>query len=114
MSETSNTGENRRAGTFTKGDPRINRKGRPESFDALRIMARAIANEKADKAAKKIGDPVKPEYKKMTVAERLLRSWAFSSDRQLQQGFIEVAFGKTPEKVDVGGEVKKTITIKYV
>jgi len=39
----SNTGRNR--GHFTKGDPRINRNGRPKSFDGLRTLARQIALE---------------------------------------------------------------------
>ena len=34
-------------GGFVKGDPRINRKGRPRSFKELRDLARQIAEEKA-------------------------------------------------------------------
>ena len=38
--------ENRKpGGKFVKGDPRINRNGRPKSFDALRALAQEIAHE---------------------------------------------------------------------
>ncbi len=35
----------KKSGRFTKGDPRINRNGRPKSFDALRALAQEIAHE---------------------------------------------------------------------
>lgn len=37
----------RKQGTFVKSDPRINRKGRPKSFDGLRALAQEIAHEVA-------------------------------------------------------------------
>lgn len=82
----------RKPGTFTKGDPRINRKGRPRSFDALRELARQIAHE-----AVLVGD------KKMTVIEAILRQWAQSKNPQLQRGFVEIAYGKVPDEMRVGG-----------
>lgn len=82
---------------FTKGDPRINRKGRPKSFDALRQLAQQIAHEKA---RNKSGVVVIDGHS-VTVAEAILRKWASSSKPVLQQQFIAVAFGKVPQPVDV-------------
>ena len=82
---------------FTKGDPRINRKGRPKSFDALRELAQTIAHE----AALTAGQPLVIDGHIVTVAEAILRQWAQSKNPQLQQRFIEVAFGKVPDKLDI-------------
>jgi len=82
---------------FTKGDPRINRKGRPKSFDALRELAQQIAHEEA----KSGGAPVVVGGHKATVAEMILRQWAASKNPQLQRAFIEVAFGKVPESHNI-------------
>ena len=82
---------------FVKGDPRINRKGRPKSFDALRTLAQDIAHEKA----KAGGNTVVIDGHSVTVAEAILRQWAQSKNPALQQKFIEVAFGKVPQAVDI-------------
>lgn len=105
----SNTGQNR-PGQFQKGDPRINRKGRPKSFDALRELAQAIAHEEAkDKSGKEIVI----NGKLATITEAILRKWAASGDPKLQQAFIEVAYGKTPTVTELtgkGGEPLEIIT----
>lgn len=87
---TSNTGENRKPGTFTKGDRRINRKGRPKSFDALRELAQQIAHEELQS-----GDM------RMTTTEAILRKWATSKDPRLQMQFMDVAYGKVPIKQEI-------------
>jgi len=84
----------KKPGTFQKGDPRINRKGRPKSFDALRTLALAISHEEAISK----GKPVIIDNHKATVTEMILRQWAASSNPQLQRAFVEVAFGKVPDK----------------
>lgn len=93
---------------FQKGagvDPRINRKGRPHSFDALRSLAQSIANEVArgkgrlDENGNPIpGEPVIIEGHTATVAEMIMRKWAQSTDPRFQVAFIEYAYGKVPVK----------------
>jgi len=93
---------------FVKGDPRINRKGRPRSFDALRALAQEIAHETATKD----GMPLIIEGHKVTVAEAILRTWALSKNAQLVKGFIEIAYGKVPDAVDLAGMMVHTVNIK--
>jgi hypothetical protein len=100
--KSSNTVQNRKAGTFTKGDPRINRNGRPKSFDAFRELALQIAGETVSDGMKKLGqEEPKPEVAKLPIAEFILRKWAFSNDSKLQKAFTEVAFGKVPDVIDI-------------
>lgn len=94
-----------------KKDPRINRKGRPKSFDALRSLAQQIAHEKAKSGSK----VVIIDNHAVTVAEAILRSWAMGKDKRKQQAFMEIAFGKVPSPVEISGkdgeDVKVTIYI---
>ena len=103
MAESRDTGEKqeRKPGTFSKGDPRINRSGRPKTFDQLRSLAQEIAHEVAISKEK----PVVINGKTVTVTEVIMRQWAQSKDPRLQQKFIEVAYGKTPEQVLLTGSV---------
>ncbi len=85
---------------YVKGDPRINRSGRPKTFDQLRSLAQEIAHE----AAASGGKPVIINGKTVTVTEVIMRQWAQSKDPRLQQKFVEIAFGKTPDIVEVTGK----------
>ena len=109
----SNTTTKQRGGVtgkgFVKGDPRINRNGRPKSFDALRALAQDIAHEKA----KAGGNTVVIDGHSVTVAEAILRQWAQSKNPTLQRQFIEVAFGKVPQAVEVSGKDGAPIVIQW-
>lgn len=85
---------------FKKGDPRINRKGRPKNFDATRSLAQSIAHE----VATKDGEPIIIEGHIATVAEMILRQWASSKNPQLQKAFVEYAFGKVPKRQEHTGK----------
>lgn len=84
---------------FVKGDPRINRKGRPKNFDAFRELAQAISHEEA----KSGGAPLIVNGHVATVAEAILRQWAQSKDPRLQIAFVEFAFGKPPVRNELTG-----------
>jgi hypothetical protein len=90
---------------FTKNDPRINRKGRPRTFDALRTLAQQIAHE----VALKDGAPLVISGRTVTVAEAILRSWATSKNPMLQKAYIEIAFGKVPDNLDITSAGEKII-----
>jgi len=74
---------------FSKGDKRINRLGRPASFDQLRKLAQSIAVEVVETKA----------GEKITVVDAIMRTWAQSKDPRLVQAFIGYAYGKIPDVI---------------
>jgi len=99
---------------FVKGDPRINRKGRPKSFDALRSLAQEIAHEAAKQSKEQGGGPVVIDGHVVTVTEAIMRQWAMSKDPRLQQKFIEVAYGQVPSVTRLEGQDGGPMVIKVV
>ena len=100
---------------FVKGDPRINRKGRPKTFDAARELAQQIAHEEARLKTKDDGtpgDPVIVNGHRATVIEMIMRQWATSKVPALQQAFVEYAYGKPPTKTEITGANGGPVLVK--
>jgi len=89
---------------FTKNDPRINRNGRPKSFDQCRTLAQQIAHEVVVRSRDGL---------EITTAEAILRQWANSPEPMLQNKFMEIAFGKVPDKLETIIDDKRTLTLYY-
>ena len=92
---------------FVKGDPRINRKGRPKSFDALRQLAQSLANEPA---VNKDGIEVVIDDHIATQAEMILRDMMRSNPER----FVEIAYGKVKDEVELTGSAKTPLVVKVV
>ena len=80
---------------FKAGDPRINRKGRPKSFDALRELAQEIAVEPAKNAD---GQTIVINDKIVTRIEAALR--VMLTDKKMFGLFLEYAYGKPKQDVE--------------
>lgn len=107
MDSNSNTARNSKSPPgkpFQKNDPRINRKGRPKSFDAWRALSLAIAHEAAQEQDE-TGNPKPIEINGhiATNAEMVLRRWWTSRDIRMEIQATEIAFGKVPDNVEVSG-----------
>jgi len=114
MTNSSNTTDNSkkakpRGKPFKKNDPRINRKGRPKTFDALRTLAQQIAHECALDSRTK--QPLVISGRKVTIAEAILRGWAMSGNKKYEALFVEVAFGKVPAAVELRADIQGSITL---
>ena len=92
---------------FVKGDPRINRKGRPRTFDQLRRLALSLLNEPAKGPD---GRPLVIDGHVATNVEIILRS-AMRNPR-FAQWILEVAYGKVPDKVEVSGRDGAPIEVR--
>lgn len=93
---------------FKKGDERINRGGRPRSFDAARAIARRIAEEMVTVSGAG-GKSVE-----MSRAEVIFRQWAQSKNPISQQNFIYAAFGKVPDEIVINPESRIILEVEYV
>ena len=92
---------------FKKGDPRINRDGRPKDAVSLAALVRRIGHEVA---TTKDGKPViGPDGKPVTVVEVIIRQKA--QDKKYQAEFLDRGWGKVPTPVDLRGKDGEELTI---
>lgn len=84
---------------FVKGDKRINRKGRPKSFDQLRKLALQLAHETTE-----------TKQGEMSAVEIILRQ--MMQDKKQRETFLQYAYGKVPDELNVKQSGK--ITVKLV
>ena len=101
---------------FRPGDPRINRAGRPRSFDSLRKLMQVVANEPA---LDEHGNPIiigADEHGDgghvATNAEMFIRAWM--KDRKGRRDFAAYAWGKPPDKLEIGGPDGDVLTLRIV
>jgi hypothetical protein len=76
---------------FQRGDERINRTGRPKTFDELRRTAEMIASEMVPG----------PDGKMISRGELLLRNWIKSKNPILQRAFLEYWVGKPADRLEL-------------
>lgn len=95
-----NTGETGNRGRFIKGDKRINRHGRPRSFDALRKLAIRIAGENVPES----------EVTRVEAMLRVMSSSRNPADRAL---FLAYAYGRPKEQVELSGQTITKVLIEY-
>lgn len=93
---------------FVKGDPRINRKGRPKSFDQLRDLAQKLANEAAKDSE---GKPLVLSDGTIATQTQVI---LLKLMRDNPERFLEIAFGKVPQPIEGPGEDGEIVLlVKY-
>lgn len=84
---------------FDKRPQAINRKGRPKSFDKLRELAQQLSHEVIEGK----------DGARQTAVEMILRKLAMENPER----FLEIAYGKVPQPVDVSMTGSVTIELNW-
>ena len=88
---------------FVKGDKRINRNGRPKSFDALRKLAVRIAGETIPGAS---GEDI-------TRIEAMLKVMSSSKNPADKALFLAYAYGKPKDEIDLKSDNTLRVIVEY-
>ena len=78
---------------FKKGDKRINRGGRPKSFDKLRKLALKVAAEEAGESG-------------LSRVQLMLMAMASSKNPSDRKLFLEYAYGKVKEELEINSKTR--------
>lgn len=89
---------------FQKGDPRINREGRPKNYDLIHEIASRLCAEPAD---------LKDNPEGITQIEVIMREWLHSKNYQKQLAVIQYAFGKIPEQIEIQKKEPNKVIIEW-
>lgn len=99
-------GRRRHSGQFRRGDRRINKGGKPKSFQAFRVICQRVLSELTTV-------DVEGRKRAITRAEKLARDWADSKEPTLQRALAEYAFGRVPDKLDVDLGERTVLVLHY-
>jgi hypothetical protein len=89
---------------FKKGDPRINRGGRPRNFDLIHEIAARLCAEPAD---------IEDNPEGITQVEAIMREWLTSKNYHKQLAVIQYAFGKIPEQIEIQKKEPNKVIIEW-
>ena len=89
---------------FKKNDPRINRGGRPHTYDLIHEIATRLCAEPAD---------LEDNPEGLSQLEAIMREWLTSKSFQKQLAVIQYAYGKIPEKLEIEKKEPNNIIIEW-
>ena len=104
--------------TFRKGDPAINRKGRPVGtagvkYGGLRRLALKLAEEVVTVKRRINGELVEEKIPAIEAILRANRENAITGDPIATKWFCETAYGRDPEKHEITGPNGKVIQVEH-